>query len=576
MRYTNPNLALKLPPWRSALVMTLIGCGFAALLGRSFYLQVMDDAFLRKEGEARYSRVIPLDANRGMITDRDGEPLAISVRVATIWASPAEAGGITQEQYRELARLLQIKERDLRGRLADKSREFVFLKRRIDPAIATKILAMKLPGVFKQPEYKRFYPAGEFMAHVIGFTDIDDRGQEGIERAKQTLLAGKPGSWSVIRDRRGFVVEDVGTKMLPKDGETVTLSIDRNIQYLAHRELLAGVTEAKAKAGGIVVLDARTGEILALANVPAYNPNNRKGVAPAMMRNRVLTDQFEPGSMMKPISVATALENGVVKPSTMIATGGRMSIGNRVITDTHNYGTLSVEHVVQKSSNIGTAKIALMMPPETLWRTYDQVGFGHAPNTGFPGEARGRLRDPKTWQTVEQATMSYGYGISVSLMQIARAYMIFANHGAIRPVTFLKQSAPAPGTQVISPANAEAVNKMLEMVTQPGGTAQLAQVVGYRVGGKTGTAYKLAGGVYSKDKYVASFVGLAPISAPRVIIAVMVDEPDSARHYGGQVAAPIFSKVAAGVMRMMRVAPDAPAQTLIIPGFDEPEAEQGL
>lgn len=576
-RYANPALALKLPAWRAGLVVGLIGAGFLALVGRALFLQVREEDFLQKEGEARYRRVIPLEAKRGVITDRWGETLARSVKVASIWASPAEAEGVTPDQFKQLANLLGLKESDVRAKFAQKEREFVFLRRRINPELAEQVLALKVPGVYQQPEYKRFYPANEWMAHLVGFTDVDDHGVEGIERAKNSVLAGKSGTWTVIRDRQGYAVEDVGTKQLPKDGETVTLSVDRNIQYLAFRELAAGVAAAKAKGGGIVVLDAHTGEVLALANVPTYNPNNRSGVDPARMRNRVLTDQFEPGSMMKPITISAALDNGIITPESSFVTQGSMTLYNRVITDTHNYGTLNTGGVIQKSSNIGTAQIALKMPPEMQWSMYDRVGFGKAPNTGFPGEAHGRLRPFKSWRPIEQATMGYGYGQAVSLMQIARAYMIFANNGAIRPVSVLKVSAPPPATQVIKPETAQTMLKMMETVTQPGGTAQLAQVVGYRVAGKTGTAYKfMPGGGYYKDRYVASFSGVAPVSNPRVIVSIMIDEPDPVRHYGGQVAAPVFSKVVAGLMRTMGVPPDSPAKTVIIPGFDEPEAEEGL
>lgn len=575
-RYANPDLALKLPAWRSALVFGLLGLGFLALVGRSLYLQVRQEEFLQKEGEARYSRVIALVAKRGVITDRNGLTLARSAQAASIWANPSETDEITAAQYAVLAKTLGMNEKDIKAKFAGKERGFVYLKRRINPDIATALLQQKIPGIYQQPEYKRIYPAHEVMAHIVGFTDPDEHGQEGIERSKDSLLAGKAGSWGVIKDRRGYVVEDLGNKVPPKDGETVALSIDSDIQYLAYRELAAGVAEAKAKAGGVVVLDAHTGEVLALANIPTYNPNNRSTIIQENMRNRVLTDQFEPGSMMKPISISAALDNGVITPNSTFVTTGSMQIANRTITDTHNYGMLTTGGVIQKSSNIGTATIALKMPPEMLWTMYDKVGFGKIPATGFPGEAKGRLRPFKTWKPVEQATMSYGYGISVSLMQIARSYMIFANQGAIRPVSILKQSAPGPATQVIKPETAAEMLKMLEKVTLPGGTAQLAQVVGYRVGGKTGTAYKHAAGGYSKNKYVASFVGVAPISAPRVIVAVMIDEPDPSKHYGGQVSAPIFSKITAGIMRKLGVQPDAPAQTVIIPGFDEPEAETGL
>jgi len=444
--------------------------------------------------------------------------------------------------------------------------DFVWLKRHMSPAEARGVTDLRFPGIYAQTEYRRFYPAGEELAHVVGFTDIDGRGQEGFELTREAMLAGKPGSRTVIRDRRGYIVEDISTIVPPRDGAKLQLSIDRNIQHLAYRELKNAVDRHQALGGGIVVLDARTGEVLALANAPSYNPNNRQKIDPARRRNRALTDVYEPGSTMKPLTAAAALEAGKVTPQTVFTTGGgKMTIGPNTISDSHAAGSLTVEQIIQKSSNVGSAKMALMLDREYYWGFLRNVGFGESTHSGFPGEAGGRVRPWKTWVPIEQATMAYGHGISVSLMQMARAYQAFASDGEIRPVTFTKLVAPLPGRQAIKPETARAVRKMLEMVTQPGGTATRAQVLGYRVAGKTGTSRKLEGGQYVK-KYVASFVGFAPASDPRLIVAVMIDEPKVNGYYGGEVAAPIFGNVAKGALRQLGVPPDAPTDSIVLPG----------
>ncbi|MEW9899405.1 penicillin-binding protein 2 [Chitinivorax sp. PXF-14] len=577
MYTANSNLNARLPAWRSYTLMGALGAGFALLVGRAVYLQAYNREFLQEKGEARYSRVLKLEAIRGMITDRNGEPLAISTPVQSIWASPADMDEMpSQQQIGQLAKLLGMTAADVTAKIADRKRDFVFIKRQIQPELADRVLALNIPGIYKQQEYRRYYPAGEFLAHIIGQTGIDDKGQEGMELTRNATLAGKPGSRHVIRDRRGYIVEDVSSVVKPQDGQTLTLSIDRNLQYLAYRELKQAVDVNKAKAGGLVMLDAKTGEVLALANIPSYNPNNRGAIDPARKRNRALTDLYEPGSTMKPITAAAALEAGTFKPTTIIDTqGGRMSIGPATIHDAHPHGALTVEQVIQVSSNVGAAKMALSLGHEYHSDFLHSLGFGQVPHTGFPGEAAGRVRPWKTWRPIEQATMSYGHGISVSLIQMAHAYMVFANHGEIKPISFIKQVAPPPGKQVIKPETADAVKKMLEMVTQPGGTATRAQVVGYRVGGKTGTANKLEGGGYSKNKYVSSFVGLAPASDPRLIVAVMIDEATAGQYYGGTVAAPVFANVMGGALRILGVPNDAPVNSIILPGMDQQEAAEG-
>ncbi|MFC4159961.1 peptidoglycan D,D-transpeptidase FtsI family protein [Chitinimonas lacunae] len=575
MYKTSSNPTLQLQPWRAWLTLGSLLLLFSVLVGRAAYLQGYQEEFLREQGEARYGRRLTLEANRGAITDRNGEPLAISSPAQSIWASPSAMAELKPKQLSDLAQALGVPENDLRRRLADKKRDFVYLKRHLPPGDAERVMRLGVPGVFKQAEYRRFYPDGEMMAHVIGYTDIDNKGQEGFELTKESMLAGRLGSRHVIRDRRGYVVEDVASIEQPRDGQTLTLSIDRKIQYIAFRELKNTIETHRAKAGGIVVLDAKTGEVLALANLPTYNPNNRGRFEPAVRRNRAVTDLYEPGSTMKPISIAAALESGKYSPDTVVSTGGgAYTIGPNTIHDTHAYGALTVEGVVQKSSNIGTAKIALTLDRDYLWEFYDQVGIGEPPHTGFPGEASGRLRPWKSWRPIEQATMSYGYGLSVSLIQIAKAYQIFATDGQIRPITFQRLVAPLPGRRVISAENAMAVRKMLEMVTQPGGTAIRAQVPGYRVGGKTGTAKKLSSGGYSSEHYVASFVGIAPISDPRLIVAVMIDEPTVGGYYGGVVAAPAFSRVVKETLRTLGVPPDAPLNNILLPNPDEPEVKE--
>ncbi len=561
----SPVLELRMPAWRSRLMALLILSCFGALIARSFYLQVLNEDFLQGKGESRYRRDLEISASRGRISDRNGDILAVSTPMKSVWAMPAEAK-LAPEQIKQLGGLLEMDVKELVRRLgSDKS--FVFLKRQMPPEMAERVAALKLPGIGQDKEYRRYYPSGEMTAHVVGFTGMDDKGLEGVELAFQSQLLGHAGSRSVIRDRRGQIVEDVGSIRLPQDGKDIRLSIDSKVQYLAYSQLKQGVETNKAKAGGVVVVDAKTGEILALANWPTYNPNNRERLSGAQLRNRALTDTFEPGSVMKPFTAALALEKGKVRFNTVIdCAPGRLTIGSATISDAHPHGALTVAQVIQKSSNVGTAKIAAMLKPEEMWDMFDAVGYGQLPKLGFPGEVTGRVRPWKSWRPIEQATMSYGHGISVSLMQLARAYTVFAREGDVIPLSLTKLDAvPIGATSVFSQQTAREVRAMLEMAVQPGGTAPKAQIPGYRVAGKTGTAYKIEGGQYAR-KYVASFVGLAPVSNPRLIVAVMIDEPGGGAHYGGDVAGPIFANVMGGALRTLGVPQDAPIPVPQKPG----------
>ena len=559
-----PMVIVKLPAWRRRLLLVLVLLGFVTLLGRSLYLQSFHKRFLQEKGDARYNRTLVLPSQRGKITDRHGELLAISSPVESVWANPSDVK-IDAAQTKKIAELLNLKVDAVSKKLANSEREFVYLKRRISPELAAEVMRLGVSGIYLQREYKRYYPAGEVTAHLVGFTGIDDQGQEGFELTMNETLSGKSGSRKVIKDRAGHIIEDLEAVKVPQDGHDVTLSIDRRIQYLAHRELSKAVDKFKAKAGAAIVLDAKTGEVLAMANVPTYNPNNPVNIQ-GKSRNRAITDTFEPGSTMKTVTAAAALESGHYQPETKIQTApGRMTIGSATIHDAHVHGVLTVSEIIQKSSNIGSAKMALSMDRQYMWSVFNLIGFGSKTRIGFPGEASGRLRDFKTWRPIEQATMSYGHGISVTLLQLARAYTVFANDGELKPVSLLKLKEPPVGTQVFSPATARAVKDMLELVVLPGGTALRAQVLGYRVAGKTGTTHKLSPqGGYEKDKYVGSFVGMAPASNPRLIMAVMIDDPSGGEYYGGTVAAPVFSAVMADTLRMLSIPQDAPNNNVVL------------
>jgi cell division protein FtsI (penicillin-binding protein 3) len=559
---------VKLPAWRRRLLLIVILLGFAGLFARGIYLQSLHKEFLQQKGDARYSRTLTLQAHRGKITDRNGELLAISSPVESVWASPPDVK-VNESQKQALGKLLGLKSEDVDKKFANLQREFVYLKRRVSPNLAAQVMSLNIPGVFLEREYKRFYPAGDVTAHVVGFTDINDVGQEGFELAQNGHLSGKAGSRKVIKDRQGRIVEDLEDVKVPQDGKDLVLSIDRRIQYLAFRELAEAVEKHKAKAGAVVVLDAKTGEVLAMVNLPTYNPNNPVNIV-GKTRNRVITDAFEPGSTLKPMTAAAAMEFGDFKPDTKIQTApGYMTIGTATIHDAHPHDVLTVSEVIQKSSNVGSAKMALSLKREAIWSTFNQFGFGSRANIGFPGEASGRLRPYKSWRPIEQATMSYGHGISLTLLQLARAYTVFANEGELKTISLLKINEPSVGHQVFSAQVANDMKAMLELAVLPGGTALRAQVAGYRVGGKTGTAHKLGKAGYEKDKYVGSFVGMAPASNPRLIMAVMIDEPTNGEYYGGTVAAPVFSAVMSDALRMLAVPQDAPNSNVVIPTNDD-------
>jgi cell division protein FtsI (penicillin-binding protein 3) len=555
---------LQLSETRSKVALAVLTLAFGGLIARALYLQGPFSEFLQERGEARYARTLEVPATRGQITDRNGVVVASSIPAKAVWAIPEDVD-LSAKQLKQLAPLLDMPERDLKRRLADEDRKFVYLRRQLAPELAQKIAALKIEGVHLRDEYRRFYPEGEALAHVLGFTDVEDVGQEGIELSQHKTLMGQPGSRRVIKDRLGRVIEDMEDARPALPGRDLTLSIDSKIQFLAYSELKAAIAEHNAKAGAIVVLDAKTGEVLAMANFPTFNPNQRRGLTGAQLRNRAITDTFEPGSTMKPFTIALGLETGKFSPATLVQTGGgSLEFGGHTIKDTTPHGTLSVEEVLQKSSNIGTTKIAMQLPAAKMWEQYTQVGFGQSPRIGFPGAVAGRLRPANSWRPIEQATMSYGYGLSVSLIQLARSYSVFVNDGQLMPLSFTKLAQPPLGVQVMSPQTARAMSKMLEMAAGPGGTAPKAQVVGYRVAGKTGTARKQQGGVYLEGKYIGSFVGYAPVSNPRIIVATMIDEPGNGKFYGGDVAAPVFANVVAGSLRALNVAPDAPYKTLVV------------
>ncbi|MBK8116942.1 MAG: penicillin-binding protein 2 [Candidatus Accumulibacter sp.] len=567
----SPLLQMRLPLWRSRLMALLILGSFAVLIGRAFYLQTLNNDFLQEKGESRYRRDIEISASRGRIADRHGDVLAISTPMKSIWAIPP-ATTMSPVQTRQLAALLETDPKQLAQKL-DTDKTFVFLRRQIPPPVAEQVAALKLPGIGQDKEYRRFYPTGEMTAHMVGFTGVDDKGLEGVELAFHGQLLGQPGSRSVIKDRRGQIVEDVGSIKPPQDGKEIRLALDSKIQYLAYSHLKQAIAENNAKAGGVVVLDVRTGEIVALANWPTYNPNNREGLSGGQLRNRAVTDTFEPGSTLKPFTIGLALDNGKVRSDTVInCAPGRLTIGSATISDAHPHGALTVAEVIQKSSNVGAAKIAAMLPAQKMWQMFDDVGFGQVPRLGFPGEVSGRVRPWKNWRPIEQATMSYGHGISVSLIQLARAYSVFARDGDLMPLSLTRLDSSTPtGAAVFSPKTAREVRSMLEMAVLPGGTAPKAQIPGYRVAGKTGTAHKLEGGRYA-NKFVSSFVGFAPASDPRLIVAVMIDEPSGGKHYGGDVAAPVFAAVMGNSLRTLGIAPDAPLVVAQSPKTPTPKA----
>jgi cell division protein FtsI (penicillin-binding protein 3) len=565
VQYTSsPLLASKTPIWRSQFIVAVIAAGFLGLVARAAYVQVIGNAFFKHQGAVRFVRTLDLPANRGRILDRNGNILASSVPVPSIWANPEDMER-DPIKLKALAKLLGMSGADLDKKLQNEDKTFVWLKRQVDESVAQDIAALKIKGVYDRKEYKRIYPEGESVAHVVGFTSVENLGQEGVELTFNKDLGGRAGSRRVIKDRFGHVVEDIGEMVPPVDGQDLQLSIDSKVQYFAYEKIKEAVLSNKAAAGSVVVLDVKTGEILALTNYPSYAPGQRGNLSGAQLRNRALTDTFEPGSTMKPIVVGLALEKGLVTPESTIQIGnGKFKVGTATITDEHAHGLLTINQVIQKSSNIGASKLALQMEPHDMWEVFTQVGLGQKPHVPFPGAVSGKVRAYKTWRPIEQATMSYGYGLSASLFQLAQAYTVFAHDGEIVPVSLLKTNQAATGTRVFSVKNAAAMRNMLHLVTIQGGTAPKAQTMGYAVGGKTGTAHKVEGKGYASKKYRGFFVGIAPIDNPRIVVAVMVDEPTNGAYFGGDVAAPVFSQTVQQTLRMMGVQPDMAVKPQVV------------
>jgi len=556
--HTRKLLKLNLAPWRMATVGGLLLGGLILVAGRAFYLQGLNNDYLRGKGDAVANRNLTLPAHRGQVSDRHGQLLAISTPVESLWARAAELK-LTSDQRAVLAGVLEMSASHLSNKLDRKKSGEFSVQRPVTPEQAAKIAAMGVPGLYLRREFRRYYPVGEVAAHVVGFTNVDDLGQEGVERAYQDWLAGRDGARRIMRDRRGNIIRDLATIKTAQMGGNLELALDLKIQYLAHRELATAIATHKAKGGSVVVLDAKTGEILALANQPIFNPNNRRDYQPGPMRNRAVIDTFEPGSTIKPFVAAAVLERGLFRPDSVIDTPETWLVGSKLVRDVHPRPQMTVSEIIQKSSNVGAVKLAMSLTPQQYWDVLHRSGFGEMPGSGFPGETAGRLRDAGTWKPVEHATMAYGYGLSVSLLQLTRAYMAFANDGEVMPLSFLKREPQEiVGVRVFSPSVAREVRAMMEAVTQEGGTGMRTRVPGYRVAGKTGTAHKLVDGRYASDRYLASFVGMAPASNPRLIIGVVIDEPSGGVYYGGSVAGPVFAQVMAGSLRQLAIPPDAP------------------
>lgn len=546
-------------PFRYFTVIFLLMVAMLLLLWRAIDLQVLNKDFLRGEGDARYLRDVSVPAHRGMITDREGEPLAISTPVDSVWVDP-QTFQATYEQQFLLAKKLGIKTKKVQAVQSEKKpgREFVYLKRHVNPDLAQQVMNLGIQGVSLQREYHRYYPAGEVTAHIIGFTDVDDRGQEGMELAYDKWLNGVNGKKRVLKDRLGRIVENVESIKESDPGQGLQLSIDRRIQYLAYRELKAAVKRHGAKSGSLVMLDVETGEVLAMVNQPSYNPNNRKDLTGGKYRNRAVTDVLEPGSTIKPFIVAAALESRRFNPGTIVDTSpGLLRVGSNVVKDIKNYGRIDLSTIIQKSSNVGASKIALKLEPQMIWDVLSRVSFGYQSASGFPGESSGLLTHFSGWSKVDQAILSFGYGLSVTPLQLARAYAALGGDGYLRPVSFLKvnDKSALNSIEVFKPEVTNKVRRMLEKVVVKGGTGTKAQVAGYRIAGKTGTAKKSGLGGYT-DKYIALFAGVAPASNPRISMVVIINEPSSEEYYGGVLAAPVFSRVTSGALRLLNVAPD--------------------
>ncbi len=573
------NTAAAPMPWRSWLVLSVFGCAVLALVYRAVDLQLLDDGFLSGQGDARHLRIDKLAAHRGPILDRNGDPLAVSTPVDSLWVNPGEFAAAA-DRIPELATAAGLKQDWLARRLSSNvEREFVYLRRHMRPDEAARVLNARLPGVYTQREYRRYYPAGEVAGHVVGFTDIDDRGQEGLELAYDEWLQGQPGAKRVLRDRLGRSIEDVESIRAPSPGQPLHTSIDLRIQYLAYRELKRAFRDHRAVSGSVVVLDVKTGEVLAMANQPSFNPNNRADYEPRRYRNRAVTDIFEPGSALKALVIAAALEGDKYRPDTVIETSpGFLRVGGWVIEDRNDFGSLNVTEIISRSSNVGATKIAMSLDARELWATLSSFGLGNLTASGFPGESAGLLNDPVHWRPITQATIAYGYGLSVTPLQLAQAFATIAADGIRHPVTFQRLSRGPDSERVISERAAGQLITMLETVTLPQGTGELAAVPGFRVAGKTGTARKAEAGGYSEDRYHAVFAGIAPVSAPRLAVVVFIDEPRAGLYYGGDVAAPVFSAIMSGALRLLAVPPDgltpAPAGGIVQAATDSAVSRQ--
>ena len=569
-RPANPNPAQTSPrfpleAWRSRVALSGILLGMAALSLWAIKLQLLDNDFLQSKGDARYSRLLEIPAPRGKIYDRNGVVLASNVPARAIWVIPEDVR-MTSAQESKLAGLLNIPVAEIRKKVAKDDKRFVYLKRQVSQDVSDQIKALKIPGVYSQKEVIRDYPQAEVFANLTGFTNIEGQGQEGLELVYDKEIQGQAGKRKVLKDRLGNVIEDEGVMQEARPGKDVYLSLDARVQYIVYTALRDAVKFHNAKSASAIVVDTRTGEILALENYPSYDPNSRANMDIDALRNRAVTDIFEPGSTLKPFTIALALEKGKVTPQTMIETGsGKLQIGDAMISDSHPNGSLTVQQVIQKSSNIGTSKISFMLTPQDMWGMFDSVGFGQQYKIGFPGVAAGLLRPYKNWQKIEQATMSYGHGIAMSLLQLTHAYTVFARDGELIDLTLIKKdnADAVGGARIFSARTVQDMRTMMHMATEPGGTAPKAQVVGYTVAGKTGTAYKVEGNGYNKNKYVATFAGLAPVGQPRIVVAVMVDDPSANGHFGGVVAAPVFSQIVSETLRTLLVTPDAPYKTSI-------------
>jgi cell division protein FtsI (penicillin-binding protein 3) len=544
-------------PARRWLLVAILVSASAVLLWRAVDLQVLSRDFLRHHGDARSLRTVSIPAHRGIIADRNGEPLAISTPVSSIWAVPREALR-HDDRFPQLAALLEVDVDQLRSILRERiGREFVYLRRHVNPDLAESVQKLRIPGIHMQREYRRYYPAGEIAAHLLGFTNVDDSGQEGVELAFDHWLRGTPGSKRVLRDRLGRTVQDVENMRPPDPGKQLNLSIDRRIQYLAYRELKLAVAQHGAHSGALVVLDPHTGEVVAMAAQPSYNPNNRSGLRSEHYRNRTVTDVFEPGSTLKPFTIAAAIESGLYGSESVIDTNpGFLKVSDHVIRDLNNYGRLDLAGIIRRSSNVGASRIALALGPERIWATMSAAGLGRDTGSGFPGEASGVLRGFEGWSEVELATAAFGYGMSVTALQLARAYAVLAADGALPPVSLLRVEGAVPAQQVMDPEVARRVRSMLEAVIESEGTGQRAAVRGYRIAGKTGTVHKATIGGYAEDRYMSLFAGIAPARNPRLVMVVIIDDPRRGRHFGGHVSAPVFARVMRGALRILNVPPD--------------------